>query len=69
LAAIAIPINKSWYCLANLYYVKCSSLFFKVLCFAVTEEGTPKISELATVPIQPSQWYTGTRRSMERLFM
>ena len=25
---------------------------------AVTEEGRPKISELATVPIQPSQWYT-----------
>jgi len=24
----------------------------------VTEEGRPKISGLATVPIQPSQWYT-----------
>jgi len=24
----------------------------------VTEEGRPKILELATVPIQPSQWYT-----------
>ena len=24
----------------------------------MSEEGRPKISELATVPIQPAQWYT-----------
>ena len=24
----------------------------------MAEEGRPKISELATVPIQPAQWYT-----------
>ena len=43
-------------------YVTKSGEFFWcdmfVLCHPVAEEERPKISELATVPIQPAQWYT-----------